>query len=69
MYTTKSTKIDKTTLKIGQVVWSEYFKAYVSYEGKDFDEDLLFKFLHKERYCVIMDSEVYEPASLIKELL
>lgn len=69
MHTKKGTKVDKKTLQKGQVVWSEYFKAYVSYEGKDFDDDLLFKYLHKEKWCVIIDSEIYEPPSLIKELL
>jgi hypothetical protein len=64
-----SVKINKNTLKQGQVVWSEYFKAYVSYVGRDFDEDFLFKYLNKEKYCVIIDSEIYEPPSLIKELL
>lgn len=69
MYTKSGDKINKNTLQHGQVVWSEYFKDYVSYEGKDSDEDYIFKCLYKDKYCVIMDTDIYEPPSLIKELL
>lgn len=65
----KDIKIDKATLQHGQVVWSEYFKCYVSYQGRDSDNDFIFKYLYKDHYCVIIGSDIYEPPSLIKELL
>lgn len=65
----KAQKLDILKLTNGQVVWSEYFKAYVVYAGRDFDEDFCFKYLYKEGYCIIYSSDILEPPSLIKELL
>ncbi len=69
MYTKSCGKINKDTLQQGRVVWSAYFKDYISYQGIDSDGDFIFKYLHKDKYCVIMDTDIYEPPSLIKELL
>lgn len=69
MSTTKTKKLNIQELVYGQVVWSEYFNCYVEYTGKDSDEDFCFKFLHKDGYCVIYSSEIYDPPDLIKELL
>lgn len=65
----KTQKLDINKLQLNQIVWSEYFQAYVKYVGRDFDEDKLFQFMHKDGYCVIIGSEIHEPPSLIKELL
>lgn len=65
----KAQKLDINSLQRNQIVWSDYFQAYVKYVGRDFDDDKVFKFTHKDGYCVIIGSEIYEPPSLIKELL
>ena len=69
MYTPKSTKIDKRLLKEGDIVWSQYFQAYVEYVGNDLDDDYCFKYLHKSGYCIIYTSDIYEPEGILKELL
>jgi hypothetical protein len=69
MYEEKAKKLNLCELEYGQIVWSEYFNCYVEYAGRDFDEDFCFRFLHKDGYCIIYSSEIYEPSDLIKELL
>ncbi len=69
MSETKSLEIKYSELQEGQIVWSEYFKCYVEYQGQDTDSDYCFKFLHKDGYCIVYASKLYEPPSLIKELL
>lgn len=51
-----------------QIIWSDRWNCCLRYVGKDFDGDHLFKFLHKEGFCVIIETAVYEPPSLLKEL-
>ena len=65
----KIKKLELRSLKIGQVVWSEYFQAYIKFEGLDIDDDFFFNFVDKRGYCIIYNSDVFEPPSLIKELL
>jgi hypothetical protein len=65
----KAERISPWNLTEGQVVWSSFFKAYIVFVEKDYDSDLLFKFLDEDRYCVIISDEIYEPEGLIKELL
>lgn len=69
MPTEKAKRLNIRELTHGQVVWSVYFNCYVEYVGKDFDEDYCFKFLHKDGYCILYTSEIYEPCDLVKELL
>jgi hypothetical protein len=69
LYTPKSNKVDKKNLKDGDVVWSQYFQAYVEYIGNDLDDDYCFKYLHKDGYCIIYTSDIYEPEGILKELL
>ena len=65
----KTTKVRLVDLKRDQIVWSEYFNSYVMYKGLDFDEDFIFEYVGKKGYCIIIDSDIYDPPSLIKELL
>lgn len=65
----KNNKISLSSLKEGQIVWSEYYQAYVQFVEIDYELDYIFKYLHNDRYCVISISDVYDPPSLIKELL
>ena len=65
----KSKALKLWDLKEGQVVWSDYFKAYVVFVERDYDDEYIFKYLHKKGYCIIHSSDVSEPEGLIKELL
>jgi hypothetical protein len=69
MFEEKAKKLNLCELEYGQIVWSEYFKCYVVYAGKDFDEDFCFKFFHKDGYCIIYSSGIYDAPSLLKELV
>ena len=69
MFEEKGKKLNLYELKNGQIVWSEHFKCYVMYTGKDFDEDFVFEYLHKKGYCIIHTSDIYDPPSLLKELI
>jgi hypothetical protein len=65
----KAKKLNPSSLKKGEVVWSEYFRTYVKFVQKEEDGDLIFKFMFKKGYCVINSDSIFEPAPLIKELL
>lgn len=65
----KGIEIKFEELQEGQIVWSEHFNCYVKYAGQDLDKDYCFKYLHKTGYCIIYSSKIFEPPSLIKELL
>lgn len=65
----KTVKVRLKDLKKDQVVWSVCFNCYVIYKGIDFDEDFIFEYVGKKGYCIIIDSDIYDPPSLIKELL
>lgn len=69
MSTTKAKRIALMDLSIDQIVWSDRWDSYLKYIGKDFDGEHIFQFLHKKGFCVIIETSVYEPPELIKELL
>jgi hypothetical protein len=69
MSTTKAKRIALVDLSKDQVVWSDRWNTYVKYVGKDFEGEHIFEFLHKKSFCVIIETCVYEPPELIKELL
>lgn len=69
MYPKKAKKLNIWNLEKGQVVWSCYFKAYVIFLERDFDDEFLFKFLDSDRLCILHSNDILEPEGLIKELL
>lgn len=68
MHTTEGKRLALRDLVPEQIIWSDRWNCCLKYVGKDFDGDHLFKFLHKEGFCVIIETAVYEPPSLLKEL-
>lgn len=65
----KGIEIKFEDLYDGMVVWSEHFKCYVEYVGDRIYKDYCFKYLTQDGYCIIFNSKIFEPPSLIKELL
>ncbi len=69
MYKKETKKLDITKLKQNQVVWSVRFQAYLCFIGVEEGSEFLFRAMTGPQLYLLYHSEIYEPHSLIKELL
>lgn len=65
----KAKKLDITKLKQNQIVWSVRFQAYLRFIGVEEESEFLFQAITGRQLYLIYKSDIYEPHSLIKELL
>ncbi len=69
MYKKETKKLDITKLKQNQVVWSVRFQAYLRFIGIEEQSEFLFQAIASRQLYLLHHSEIYEPHSLMKELL
>lgn len=69
MSETQTKRISLKELKEGDVVWCPHFKRYITFEEYVEDDGYFFKNTFTTGFTVLNTGFVYEPSSLIKELL
>lgn len=68
MYSSETKKLRLKDLKRDDIVWSDYFKCYLTFEEREEEGDYLFKFTHKTGLAILQYDNISEVPSLIKEL-
>lgn len=69
MYKKKAKKLNITELKQNQVVWSVLFQSYLRFIGGEERSEFLFQAITGNGLYLLHHSDIYEPYSLMKELL
>ena len=69
MSETQSKRVSLENLKEGDVIWCPHFKRYLTFQEYSEEDGFLFKNTFSLGFTILNKGPIYEPSSLIKELL